>query len=64
VGHQPWLLWTPGSVTLLATVQFLTHSFIRAPWGIADMFLAALGVFVGIPTLIHSVVVFYERRRT
>jgi hypothetical protein len=32
--------------------------------GIADMFLAALGVFVGIPALIRSVVMFYERRRT
>jgi RsiW-degrading membrane proteinase PrsW (M82 family) len=32
--------------------------------GMADIFLAALGVFVGIPTLIRSVVMFYERRHT
>jgi hypothetical protein len=36
-----------------------------APFGgIADLLLAALGVFVGIPTCIRAVILFYERQRT
>jgi hypothetical protein len=32
--------------------------------GIADAVLALLGIFVGIPTLVRAVVLYYERRRT
>jgi hypothetical protein len=31
--------------------------------GTVDMFLAALGVFVGIPTLVRAAVMFHERQR-
>ena len=32
--------------------------------GVVDIFLAVLGVFVGIPTLVRAVVMFHQRRRT